>query len=143
MMIVVVLVGLLAGVTFPAVSAGIDSLRLTAATDSLVSFFNDGLNRAERRQQAVELTISKAGRALSLRSTEPGFEKKLELPPRITLVAVLPEPPEPDDQPRRFMLYPGGTVPRVGVEIANARNVRRIVRIDPITGVPQVERVEK
>ena len=44
-------------------------------------------------------------------------------------------------EPRRFVVYPGGTVPRLGVEIASSRGVRQIVRIDPITGVPQVEKV--
>jgi hypothetical protein len=31
-------------------------------------------------------------------------------------------------------------VPRFGVELANRKGARRIVRIDPITGIPQVER---
>jgi hypothetical protein len=40
------------------------------------------------------------------------------------------------------MVYPGGAVPRVGVEIVNARGVHRIVRVDPITGVPRIEQPE-
>lgn len=141
MLIVVALIGLLVGIVFPSVSAGVDTLRLNAATDALASFFNAGLNRAERRQQVVEVTISKADRALWLHSTEPGFERKLELPQGVTIVAVTPESPLPEEGPRRFLLYPGGTLPRIAVEIANARNAHRMVRVDPITGVPQVERV--
>jgi hypothetical protein len=91
----------------------------------------------------VELTISRAGRTLSLRSTEPGFERKIELPEGVSILSVLPEPPQPEDGPRQFLLYPGGAVPRLGIELVNARKVRRIVRLDPITGVPQIERVEK
>jgi hypothetical protein len=139
----VALIGLLAGITFPAISAGVDSLRLTSASDSIVSFFNEGLNRAERRQQVVEVSISKSDRALSMHSSEPGFERKLDLPEGISVVAVLPELPQNDDAPRHFLLYPGGAVPRFGIEIANSRDVHRIVRVDPITGVPQVEQVEK
>ena len=90
MLIVVALIGLLAGITFPAVSSGLDSLRLTSASDSLVNFLNAALNRAERRQQAVEVTISKAENALWLRSTEPGLVRKLELPDGIAIVSVLP-----------------------------------------------------
>ena len=44
--------------------------------------------------------------------------------------------------PRSFFLYPGGTVPRFGVVLINRRNVEKIVRVDPMTGVPQVERAE-
>jgi len=40
MMIVVAIVGLMVGITFPAVSAGLDSVRLASATDSLASFLN-------------------------------------------------------------------------------------------------------
>lgn len=142
MLIVVALVGLLVGISFPAVSSGLDSLRLTAASDSLVSFFNAALNRAERRQQVVELTISKKDKRLLLRSVEAAFSSTLELPEGVSVVAVYPEPPQGEEGPRRFLLFPGGTAPRVAVELANRRGARRIVSIDPITGVPRVERVE-
>ncbi len=140
MMIVVALIGLMVGITFPSVSAGVDTLRLNGACDSIVSLFNDALNRAERRQQVVEVSISRADNALSLRSTEAGFERKLELPTGVSITNVLPEEPAPpEDGVRRFMLFPGGTVPRLGIALANKRNVQRIVRVDPITGVPQIE----
>jgi len=142
MLIVVALIGLLAGITFPAVSSGLDSLRLTSASDSLVNFLNAALNRAERRQQAVEVTISKAENALWLRSTEPGFVRKLELPDGIAIVSVLPRLPQPEEGPRQFFLYPGGALPRLGVEIVNRRGDHRIVSVDPITGVPRIQRVE-
>jgi prepilin-type N-terminal cleavage/methylation domain-containing protein len=143
MLIVVALIGLLAGVTFPSVSAGVDTMRLNSATGSVSGLFNEALNRAERRQQVVELTISKSERALSLRSTEPGYEKKIILPEGVSIRSILPETPQAEEGPRRFLLYPGGAVPRIGIEMANARNARRIVRLDPITGVPRIERVEK
>ena len=54
MMIVVAIIGLIVGISFPAVSAGMDSVRLASATDSLASFINAAVNRAERRQQPLE-----------------------------------------------------------------------------------------
>lgn len=141
MLIVVALVGLLAGITFPSVSAGVDTMRLNSATGSVSGLFNEALNRADRRQQVVELTISKSEKALWLRSTEPGYEKKITLPEGVSIRSILPETPQAEEGPRRFLLYPGGAVPRIGIEIANARNVRRIVRLDPVTGVPRIERV--
>jgi prepilin-type N-terminal cleavage/methylation domain-containing protein len=143
MLIVVALIGLLAGITFPSVSAGVDTMRLNSATGSVSGLFNEALNRAERRQQAVELTISKSESTLWVRSTEPGYEKKLTLPEGVSIRSILPERQEVENGPRQFVLYPGGAVPRIGIELANARNVRRIVRLDPITGVPRIERVEQ
>ena len=141
-MFVVALISLIIVISFPAISSGVDSLRLNAATNSVVSFFNTGLSRAERRQQVVEITISKPENTLSMRSTDPGFSRRLEMPEGVTIAHVLPELPQNPDAPRSFMLYPGGTVPRFGVMLVNRRNVEKIVRVDPITGVPQVERVE-
>ena len=55
---------------------------------------------------------------------------------------MLPELEQPPDAPRSFLLMPGGVPPRIGVQLRNRRGARRIVRIDPITGVPQIEIVE-
>lgn len=142
MLIVVTLIGLLAGITFPSVSSGLDTLRLNQATNQLVSFFNDGLNRAERREQVVAITVLQAQNTLSMRSAEPGFERRLELPQGISIVRVLPESEQAAGEPRQFLFFPGGTMPRVGIEIVNLRKARRMVRVDPITGVPQIERAE-
>lgn len=142
MMVVVLLISLIVGISLPALTSGIDSLRLNQATTSIVNFVNSGLNRAERRQQTVEIIISKRDNSLAMRSTEPGFIRKMELPAGIAITHVLPElPPDSDDPdaPRSFLLYPGGTAPRFGIEVVNRRNVERIVRVDPITGVPRVE----
>jgi prepilin-type N-terminal cleavage/methylation domain-containing protein len=141
MLIVVGLLGLLVSISFPAVTAGIDSLRLASASDSVVAFLNGALNRAERRQEAIEVEIAPKERRLILRSTDPSFNRTLELPDGITIRAVLPEIPVEPGTPRYFMLYPAGAVPRLGVDIENARGARRIVRVDPVTGVPQVEQL--
>src|ERR1700686_3130091 len=142
LVVVVALISLIIGISFPAISSGVDSLRLNAATNSVVSFFNTGLSRAERRQQVVEITISKPENTLSMRSTDPGFSRRLEMPEGVSITHVLPELPQNPDAPRTFFLYPGGTVPRFGVALVNRRNVEKIVQVDPMTGVPQVQRVE-
>ncbi len=141
MLVVVSLIAIVAGIGYPAMSSGIETLRLNAATQSIVVFINAGLNRAERRQQLVEVTISKADNTLSLQSSEPGFERKLELPDGVKIENVLPELADDEDAnaPRTFMLYPGGSVPAFGVALVNAKRSQRIVRVDPITGVPRVE----
>ncbi len=128
MLIVVTLIGLMVGVSFPAVSAGVDTLRLSSGADAVASFLNAALNRADRRQQVVEVTVSKNENKLTMRSTEKGFVRELTMPAGVTV--------ESDE---RVFLYPGGTVPRVAVALVNKKGLRRIVRVDPMTGVPEIE----
>jgi len=142
MMVVVGLISLMIGISFPAITSGIDSLRLKAATNSVVSFLNAGLSRAERRQQVVEITISRPDNSIEMQSSEPGFTRKLQMPEGVSIVQVLPLLPENPDAVRQFFLYPGGTVPPFGVQLINRRNVQRVVRVDPITGVPRIEAPE-
>ncbi len=145
MLVVVALIALMVGISYPAITSGIESLRLNAATNGVVSFLDYGLSRAERRQQMVEITISKADNSIEMRSSEPGFYRKLEMPEGVSIVQVLPQLPEDADPglKRDFLLYPGGTVPPLGLQLINRRNVQRVVRVDPITGVPHVEALEQ
>jgi prepilin-type N-terminal cleavage/methylation domain-containing protein len=141
MMAVIVIIGLIAAIAFPAIGAGLEAIRLVSAADSTVAFLNAGMNRAERRQQIVEITVSTQENTLAMSSTEPGFTRRLELPKDILIARVLPLPPDGSEQPvRRFYLFPAGTVPRVGIELANKRGSRRIVRVDPTTGTADIER---
>ena len=140
MLIVVAIIGLIAGISFPAVSSGVDSLRLVSASDSLVSLLNRAMNRADRRQDVVEVSISIQENAVYLAST--GLSRKLEMPSGVTIKAVWPKLAVEQEGPRRFLLLPGGTPPRIGIEIVNRRGVRRIVRVNPMTGVPEIERLE-
>lgn len=140
LVIVLGLIGLLAAISFPSVGTGLDALRLNSACDQTASFLNAALDRAERRQQVVEVTISRAESTLTLRSTEPGFERTLAMPDGITILNVLPEQQgESDEAPRHIVLMPGGAIPRFGLELANKRGSRRTIRVDPITGIPEVE----
>jgi hypothetical protein len=133
MVIVVAIVGMIAGITYPAVSSGLESVHLSSASDSVASFINAALNRVERRQEVIELQISVKDSTLVLHSIEPGFERKLQLPEGITIVD-----PDPNAT-RQFILMPGGTAPRMGVELKNRKGARRLVRVDPMTGIPRIE----
>jgi prepilin-type N-terminal cleavage/methylation domain-containing protein len=143
LLIVVAIVGLLVSVTFPAVTSGMDGLRLRAAVDSITSFFNAALNRAERRQQVVLVTVFQNESRLTMRTTGSP-ERELAMPEGVSIAAVLPELPGrfQEDGPRRFFLYPGGSAPRMGILLKNRRGTAWLVRVNPITGVPEVERGE-
>ena len=140
MVIVVGLIGLMAGIVFPPVSAGLETLKLASAGDGVAGFLNKELNRAERRQEAVEITIDLRENLLLARSTGPGAERKLEMPSGVRITNVLPQLVSDEGEPRHFICYPGGTAPRIGVELTNTKGARRLIRINPITGVPEIER---
>jgi len=142
LLVVMTIIGVIVGISFPAASAGIDSVRLASATQSAAAFINSAVNRAERRQEAIELVISPKENAMTLYSNEPGFKREFHLPDGITLEAALPAIPEEADPVRRILLLPGAAVPGIGIELSNRHGSRRIVRLDPMTGFPRVESVE-
>jgi prepilin-type N-terminal cleavage/methylation domain-containing protein len=139
MMIVVTIIALVAGVSYPSITSGLDSLRLRSATNSIVSLLNTALDRADRRQQAVEILISPKEEAIIARSVDPGFNHRIDLQDAIRITSVLPAAEVDPAETRRFLLYPGGTVPRIAIELTNSSGRKRLVSIDPVTGVPQAK----
>ena len=90
MLVVVALIGLLAGISYPTASAGLDNIRLASATEQVAAFLNAAVTRAERRQEPVELEISLAkGRMRALAAD--GSDRHFRTPDGISLEAVLPE----------------------------------------------------
>jgi type II secretory pathway pseudopilin PulG len=140
-MVVVAIVGLIAGISFPAASAGLDSIRLKSAAQSVAGFLNAGVTHAERRQEPVELVIVQRQSLLELYSNEPGFKRELELPKGVSIESVLPEADDPLSPARSIVLMPGSAAPAIGIQLANGHGSRRIVRLDPMTGYPRVENV--
>lgn len=139
MMIVVTIIALIAGVSYPSIASGLDALRLRSASNSILSLLNTALDRADRRQQAVEILISPKEEAIIARSVDPGFSRRVDLEDRIHITSILPAAEIDPGEPRRFMLYPGGAVPRIAIEIASGEGHKRLVSVDPITGVPQAK----
>jgi type II secretory pathway pseudopilin PulG len=139
LMIVVTLMGLVAGLSYPAVAAGVDSLRLRSASNGIVGFLNTAIDRAERRQDVVEIWISPRDNAMIARTPDLGFNRRYELPDTVRILSILPSENTAPGEPRRFLCYPGGTFPRIGLEIANQEGRKRMVSIDPVTGVPLSE----
>ena len=142
LLIVVGIAGAMATIALPALSVGLENMRLSQASDSVAAFLNGALNRVERRQQVIELSVSPRENLVVLRSADGAFARKLDLPDGIRVDAALPRLPVETGEPRRFLLFPGASPPRLGVQLANRRGQRRIVSVDPITGVPKIERVD-
>lgn len=138
-LVVVSLVSVMLMVTYPSLTAGLDGIKLATSADTVVAFLNSAVARAERSHQVVEITISRRERLLAARTADPKSARELHLPDGIRIAAILPEA-GPSEDVRRFYLLPGGTVPRIGVELRNPNGARRLVRVDPITGAPEIQR---
>jgi type II secretory pathway pseudopilin PulG len=139
MMVVMAIIALIVAIALPNTLAGLENLRLSAAARSVAAFLNVAANRAERREQGVELIVSIRDNLIAMRTADSPAPRTLSLPPGIVLRAVWPAPEDQSDAPREFVLQPGSFPPRIGIEIANPRGARRIVRLDPITGVARIE----
>jgi len=142
-----VLIAVIAAVSYPTASAGLDSLRLRSAADRVMSLLNLALDRAERVQQVVEIRISPEENAISARSVDLSLNRTLELemPVRIASVGSSLAGPFPQGdagppgQQRRFLLYPGGTPPRISIELETKDGHKRRVSVDPVTGMLRSE----
>jgi hypothetical protein len=138
----------MAGAVYPSIASSLDGIRLSSSADDIVAFLNGAAERANRHQAAVEVLIDKAANSIVLHSTESGFERRLDLPANVSIQSIEPVPPASaagsgGDGSRRFYIYPGGTVPRIGILIANRNGAQRLIRMDPITGAPKIERTQQ
>lgn len=135
MLIVVMIIAAITGVTFPALTAGLASVRLASASGTVASFLTSSMNRVDRREEAAAIVISPKDSKLALYTAASGEkpDRILDLPQGISI--------EGDDA-RRVLLLPGGTVPRVTVILRNEKGARRSIEVDPVTGVPNIRRVE-
>jgi prepilin-type N-terminal cleavage/methylation domain-containing protein len=140
--IALAIIGMITALSYPSFLGGLESVRMASTTDSVSTFLNSAVTRAERRQLAVGLVISPKEGQLLMYSNEPGFERKLKMPNGISIKAVLPAIEGQDaDAPRRLVLLPGATAPGIGILLASQHGTQRLVRLDPMTGFPRVERV--
>ena len=135
MLIVVMIISIIAGVSFPALTSGLSSVRLSSASGSAASFLTAAMNRVERRELAAAIVIEPKENQLAVYTAASGDkpEKTLRMPQGVTIEG---------DEPHRFLLQPGGAFPRIALILRNDKGSRRSVRIDPATGVPDIRRVD-
>ena len=139
MLIVVTIIGIVAGVSAPAVTSGLDSLRLTTASGSAASFLTSAMNRVERREEAAAIVVTPAADLLAVYTAASADKPSshLDLPQGIHIAAF----PDGADS-RRYLLFPGGTVPAIALVLRNGKGARRSIHVDPITGIPDIRRDE-
>jgi prepilin-type N-terminal cleavage/methylation domain-containing protein len=135
MLIVVAIISVIAGISFPALTAGLAGVRLASAAGSVASFLTSSMNLVDRHEQPAAIVISPKENVLDVYTAASADKPKtrLTMPAGVTIEG---------DEPRRFMLFPGGAFPRITVVLRSEKGGRRSVQIDPVTAVPKIQRVE-
>lgn len=135
MLITVMIIALIAGVSFPAMTAGLASVRLNSAAGSTASFLTATMNRVERRELAAAVAIVPNENRIAVYTAASGDrpDRTLEMPQGISIEGAAVQ---------RFVLQPGGAFPRIALVLRNNKGARRSVQIDPATGVPEIQRVK-
>jgi prepilin-type N-terminal cleavage/methylation domain-containing protein len=134
MMIVVTIIAVIAGISFPALTSGLAGVRLASAAGSAAGFLTSTMNTVERHEQAAAIVITPKQNEIAVFTAASGDKpaNKLELPPGISIEG---------EEPRRVLLYPGGAFPRISIVLRSEKGGRRSVEIDPVTAVPKIARI--
>jgi prepilin-type N-terminal cleavage/methylation domain-containing protein len=135
MLIVVAIIATVAAVSFPALSNGISGVRLSSAASGVASFLTSSMNTVERREQAAAIVITPKENRVDVFTAASGPKASRTFQPPAGIAF------EGED-PHRYLLYPGGSFPRISVVLRNDKGSRRSVTIDPVTAVPQITRLQ-
>jgi prepilin-type N-terminal cleavage/methylation domain-containing protein len=138
-LVVVGIIGLMAGLSFPSFTAGLDGLRLRSASTTVASALNIAINTADRRQLPVQLSIQPSQNRIVLRAPESKRDQIFTIPPGIKIKRILPSLFLNEEQSDRYLIvYPNGAPPQLIVELENPRGTLRQIKLDPISGVAKV-----
>lgn len=139
MLIVLSIIAIMVAVAYPSLATGIDTLRLRSSADAIAATLNGALTRADRKQVALEVRLLPQEGRLVVAGVEPGNQREVLLAEGVRISAITPALPQADPAaPRTLLLVPGGIVPRLTVELTNARGARRRVEVDPITSTARI-----
>ena len=132
MMIVVTIIATLVSVSFPALTAGLAGIRLKSASGSVASFLTAAMNNVERREQPAAIVVAPKENLLAVYTAASGEKpsETLKMPAGIAIEG---------DEPRRFMLFPGGAFPRIMIALRSEKGGRKSIEIDPVTSVPKIK----
>ena len=134
MLVVVAIIGAIASISFPALTAGLAGVRLASAAGTVASYLTSTMNTVERHEEAAAVVISPQENHLAVYTAASADKPRntLEMPPGIAIEG---------EEPRRFVLFPGAAFPRITVILRSEKGGRRSIRIDPVTAVPKIERL--
>ena len=94
MLIVLTLIALISGISYPSAAAGVESLRLRSVSDQVVRFLNTAIDRAGRREQVIEVWIAPKEQRLDRPFAGSGIFAPPGLPDGYHILSILPAQPK-------------------------------------------------
>ena len=137
MLVVVAIISLVAGLSYPGVARGMERIRLRVAADDVAAFLSQAVSRADRTESPVELRFVKLQATIEMAGPNTPL-RTLRLPDGVTLSEVYPVPEEGPQAVPTVLLLPGGAFPGLTVQLSTPSAGQRTVRLDPATGVPVI-----
>lgn len=130
MLMVMTLIGLLASVATPAVTAGMETVKLRNSAERLAATLRMARERAVRTRHYFQVTVDPQTRRVELRDLEGDFAREWEMPETISMNV---------DRPLLFQFAPDGSVPSLHVELENSRKRTANIDMDAFTALPTVK----
>lgn len=130
MLMVMTLIGLLASVATPAVTAGMETVKLRNSAERLAATLRMARERAVRTRHYFQVTVDPQTRRVEIRDLEGKFAREWEMPETISMNV---------DRPLLFQFGPDGSVPSLHVELQNSRKRTANVDLDSFTALPTVK----
>ncbi len=111
----VTIIGIVVGVSFPAVNSGLSGVRLQSAAGSVAILLTSSMNRVDRHEQGAVIVVSSKDNTLAVYTSSSGEkpERTLAMPQGINIEGT------EDEAPRRYLFQPGGTILRMVVVLRN------------------------
>lgn len=138
MILVVLIVSLIVGVSFPSVASGMDSIRMRSAADAVASFMSAAATAVERREEPLEIVFSLTAGSIEVNGLMGKYQRAMVLPEGVRIVSVQPEPQGEQSPTRTIVVFPGATMPQITLVLENQKGARRTVELDPVTGTARV-----
>jgi type II secretion system protein H len=135
MLVVMMLIGLLASVATPSVTAGMETVKLRSAAERLAATLRLARVRAVRTRHYFQVTVDPRTRRVELRDLEGEYVRDWETPVAVNAECGMRNA----ECPNSFVFPPDGSVPGARLVLENARNRRLAVDLDAFTGLPAVK----
>jgi prepilin-type N-terminal cleavage/methylation domain-containing protein len=129
LLIVMAIVGLMLGVTYPNVTAGLDGIRLKTCVSRAGAFWAAARQRADRFQEVVQVTVDPAAGELRALAADSTWSDSYKLDPSIRVAGL--------KEPVSYLLYPGTPSPQFELFLETESGGRSGVRVNVLTGVPE------
>ena len=129
MLVVMTLIGLLASVATPSVTAGMETVKLRNSAERLAATLRLARERAVRTRHYFQVTVDPQAHRVELRDLEGDFARDWQMPETISVKV---------DHVLLFQFGPDGSVPSLHVDLENSKKRVASVDMDAFTALPAI-----